>query len=459
MAVKIHRDPKKIALIGVPSSAGSHGPGAERAPAALRAAGLIARLESLGFEVADHGDTPAFPYQPDEEHPRARNTRAVVEAMAALRLKAEAAVKSGALLLILGGDCAITPGTITAIRRYYRDAGVFWMDRDADLNTPQTTPSGCVHGMTVAHLTGRGAPEIVRFAPEMPMVRDPNVALFGLERMDPPEEQTLTASTIRAYHAPDILRRGPAAAAREALERIHAAQIPFVLHYDVDVVSAPEFTACGFPAEGTLNAAHMREALAEVVAAPQLLAIELCEYFPERDADGSAARFLVGLFAEALAARLFALTQPKEAAQAEAPAQAKEPAAAAAASVGVSAGATAGAPSAGSASAAAAVTAPEAEPSAAAEAASIEAPAPAAAAPEATASAAPEADQSAATEADSSAVPAGAEAAASSDSPASTEAPASAETPTAQEASSRAHSSETETVTAPSGDPSASPSE
>ena len=324
MALKIHRDPKKIALIGVPTSAGSHGPGAERAPAALRAAGLVARLEALGFEVTDHGDTPVFNYQPDEDHPRARNTAMVVEAMAALRLKAEVAVKSGALLLILGGDCAITPGTITAIRRYYRDVGAFWMDRDADLNTPQTTPSGCVHGMTVAHLTGRGAAEIVRFAAEMPMVRDPNVALFGLERMDPPEEQTLAASTMRAYHAPDILRRGPAAAARQALDRIHAGQIPFVLHYDVDVVSSPDFTACGFPAEGSLNAAHIREALAEVVASPQLLAIELCEYFPDKDTEGSAARFLVELFAEALAGRLLALTQPKEEPKLETP-QSSEP--------------------------------------------------------------------------------------------------------------------------------------
>ena len=312
MAVRIQRDPRKIALIGVPSSAGSHGPGAERAPAALRAAGLVARLEALGFEITDHGDTPTFPYQPDEEHPRARNTSCVVEVMSALRLKAEVAVKSGALLLILGGDCAITPGTITAIRRYYRDVGVFWMDRDADLNTPQTTPSGCVHGMTVAHLTGRGAAEIVRFSTEMPMVRDPNVALFGLERMDPPEEQTLASSTIRAYHAADILRRGPAAAARQALDSIHASQIPFVLHYDVDVVSSPDFTACGFPAEGSLGAAHIREALAEVLAAPQLLAIELCEYFPERDPDRTAARFLIELFAEALAGRLFSLTQPRE---------------------------------------------------------------------------------------------------------------------------------------------------
>jgi arginase len=312
LAVKIHRDPKKVALIGVPSSAGSHGPGAERAPAALRAAGLADRLAAVGYEVTDHGDTPTFLYQPDEEHPRARNTDAVVQALSALRTKVELAVKSGALLLILGGDCAITPGTVAGVRRYYREAGVFWMDRDADLNTPASTPSGCVHGMTVAHLIGRGAAEIVRFSADMPMVREPNLALYGIERLDPPEELFLAGSTLRAYYAADILRRGPAATAREALERIHAPQMPFLLHYDVDVISSPEFTACGFPAEGSLRTEHVREALAEVVASPQLLAIELCEYFPELDPDGSAARFLVDLFAEALAGRLRALTAPKE---------------------------------------------------------------------------------------------------------------------------------------------------
>ena len=310
MAVKIHRDPKKVALIGVPSSAGSHGPGAERAPAALRAAGLAARLEAAGYEVIEHGDTPTFLYQPDEEHPRARNTEAVVQAMSALRTKVELAVKSGALLLILGGDCAITPGTVAGMRRYYRETGVFWMDRDADLNTPTTTPSGCVHGMTVAHLIGRGAAEIVRFSADMPMVREPNLALYGIERLDPPEEQLLLTTPLRAYYAADVLRRGPAATAREAVERIHSQQTPFILHYDVDVVSSPDFTACGFPAEGSLTASHVREALAEVLAAPQLLAIELCEYFPERDESGAAARFLVDLFAEALARRLRALTAP-----------------------------------------------------------------------------------------------------------------------------------------------------
>jgi len=193
--------------------------------------------------------------------------------------------------------------------------GVFWMDRDADLNTPATSPSGCVHGMTVAHLTGRGAPEIVRFSADMPMVREPNLALYGIERLDPPEEQLLASAPLRAYHAADILRRGAAATAREAMDRIHGHRIPFMLHYDVDVISSPDFTACGFPAEGSLHTPHVREALAEVLASPQLLAVELCEYFPSLDADGSAARFLVELFAENLAERLRPPAQPPAAAE------------------------------------------------------------------------------------------------------------------------------------------------
>ena len=253
MSVKIIRDPKKIALIGAPTSAGSHGPGAERAPAALRAAGLVARLEAAGFQVNDLGDGPTHLHAADDEHPRARNTAAVVDAMTELRLKVEQSVKSGALTLILGGDCAITPGTIAGARRYYREVGLMWLDRDADLNTPATTPSGCLHGMTVAHITGRGAPEIVRFYIEAPLIRDPGVALYGLERLDPPEEKLLATTPLRSYLAADILRRGVAVTSRAALDRIHAGRTPFVLHFDVDVSSSEDFSACAFPGEGGLR--------------------------------------------------------------------------------------------------------------------------------------------------------------------------------------------------------------
>ena len=90
---------------------------------------------------------------------------------------------------------------------------MIYMDRDADLNTPATTASGCVDGMVVSHLAGRGAAELVRFWGEPPLVREPDLALFGVARLDPPEEQLLARSPLRRYLASDVQRLGAAAAA------------------------------------------------------------------------------------------------------------------------------------------------------------------------------------------------------------------------------------------------------
>src|SRR5947208_16130104 len=105
LAVKIVRQPKKIALIGAPSSAAAFLPGSEKAPAALRAAGLVERLQSAGFEVIDHGDCAPRMFAEDDEHRRARNVKEIVAGLTDLKAHAEIAVKSGALVLVLGGDC------------------------------------------------------------------------------------------------------------------------------------------------------------------------------------------------------------------------------------------------------------------------------------------------------------------------------------------------------------------
>ena len=168
MAVKITHQPNKIALLGSASSAAALKAGHERAPAALRAAGLADRLKAAGFEVADQGDTALHVFQPDDDHPRARNVPAVLKALNDLRPRVEAAVKTGALPLILCGDCVAVLATVAGVRRYYRNVGLIYMDRDADLNVPATTPSGCVDGMVISQVIGRGAPELTRFWGEPP---------------------------------------------------------------------------------------------------------------------------------------------------------------------------------------------------------------------------------------------------------------------------------------------------
>ncbi len=303
MAVKIVRQPKKIALIGAPSSAAAFSAGTEKAPAALRAAGIIERLQAAGFEVADFGDCAPRLFADDDEHRRARNLTEIVAGLNDLKGRAELAVKSGALVLVLGGDCAQSIGLLAGARRYYKHMNLLWFDRDADLNTPATTPSGRIDGMVAAHIIGRGAPELVRFCGENPLVREPDVILFGIERLDPPEQEFLAASAMRSVSASTIQSKGAGAAAKTALNNMHADTREFVLHLDLDVIAQDEFPAVNVPGTGGLRLEQVRAALAEFAAHKNLLGLDIAQYNPDKDPGGAGAKQIVDLLVDVLAAR------------------------------------------------------------------------------------------------------------------------------------------------------------
>lgn len=302
MAVKIVRQPKRIVLLGAPTSAAALAPGHEAGPAALRSAGLIDRLKAIGYEVVDLGDDPVQASQPDEENPRTRNLPAVVKSLETFKPKVEQAVKSGALPLILAGDCSIALATVAGAHRYLRNVGLVYVDRDADLNTPATTPSGSLDGMVVSHLIGRGAPELVRLWGKPPLVREPDLVLFGVDRLDAAEEQWLQRSTLSRFLASDIRRLGAAKAAKLAVEQVHASQSAFVLHFDVDVISGFEFT--DYPGAGGLSIEEIRVAIEIFLKQERLAAIEVTGYVPRNDLDGAGARLIIDLLATALQGRL-----------------------------------------------------------------------------------------------------------------------------------------------------------
>jgi hypothetical protein len=181
---------------------------------------------------------------------------------------------------------------------------LIYVDRDAGLNEPATTPSGCVDGMVISHVLGRGAPELVRFWGEPPLVREPDVVLFGVERLDDPERQFLARSALRRYLAPDISRMGAAAAAKQALDHAHGHRNEFLLHVDLDVIAGEDFSATNLSAPGGLRLEEVREALALWVREPKLAAIEISGYNPALDADGTAAKRLIALLVEILKTRL-----------------------------------------------------------------------------------------------------------------------------------------------------------
>jgi arginase len=272
----------------------------------LRAAGLVARLESAGFEVLDAGDIATRVYQQDDEHPRARNFPAVLSVLHDLRPRVEVAIKSGALPVVIGGDCIVVLATIAGARRYYRSVGLVYMDSDADLNTPATSASGSVDGMVISHIVGRGAAEMVRFWGEPPLVREPDILLFGANRIDASEEQYLARSPMPRHLAAEISKRGGAVAAEDAAQRAHAGQREFVLHFDVDVISGREFPATNYPSLGAISLADARQALAVFARQPQLVGLNICAYNPELDSDGSYAKLLIDLIVEALQQRIAA---------------------------------------------------------------------------------------------------------------------------------------------------------
>ena len=310
MAVKIVRQPNKIAVIGAPSSAAAFLPGSEKAPAALRAAGIIERLQSIGYEVVDLGDCASRLFADDDEHKRARNIPEIVASLNDLKPRAEMALKSGALLLVLGGDCTQIIAMLTGARRYYKHISLLWVDRDADLNTPASTPSGRLDGMGLAGIIGKGSPELVRFWGEPPLVREPDALIYGLLRVDPPEQEFLSHSPPRHVYAADIQLKGAEKSAQEALAHVHANAREFMLHVDLDVVAQEELPATNVAGSGGLTFSEVRTSLIEFAKQKNLLALDVAQYNPDKDADGSSARKIVDLLSDMLAARLAVLAGP-----------------------------------------------------------------------------------------------------------------------------------------------------
>lgn len=315
MAVKIVRQPNKIALVGSPTSAAAMSLGHEGAPSALRAAGLIDRLQSIGYEVNDLGDDPPQKFKQDDESPRARNISGVLASLESLKPRVEQAVKSAALPLILTGDCSPVLATVAGLRRYFRHVSLIYMDRDADLLTPATTSTGCLDGMVISHAAGRGAAELVRFWGEPPLVREPDIALFGVDRVEPAEEEVLRTSPVRRYMADEVKRMGPAAAAQAAVDRIQGKGYECVLHFDVDVIA--DFQATNNPGSGGLSLEEVREALAVFALQKHIAAVEVAAYNPLKDPDGKGAATVIDLLVEFLEKRLKALQEESPAASAD----------------------------------------------------------------------------------------------------------------------------------------------
>jgi arginase len=296
------RGAAKLCVFGVPSSAGARGPGVERAPFALREAGLLEGLRATGARVVNLSDLSLFPWQADPEHPRARNLPIAACAARASADEMGRALAEG-FTLVLGGDCSLLAGTAAGTRQALgEDVGVVFVDANADLNTPETSPSGQLNGMALALALGRGPAALAALA-ERPGVASPkHVALVGYRELDSGEVAPAGELAL-ALTAADVRARGARAAAEAALDALPTHSV--FVHCDVDVLDAEVMPAKDTLTPGRgLTWAEAETLVSTLVASPRVVGLQLTEFNPSLDPDGALARQLVALLAQAVSARM-----------------------------------------------------------------------------------------------------------------------------------------------------------
>ena len=286
-------------IIGVPSSAGAHHAGQERAPAALRRAGLPDRLRAASLTVRDTGDLPGAVFAVDHDRPHARNLPAVARVARQTADAVAGLAGPGQIPLVIGGDCTITLGVIAGFRRRHPDIGLVYLDGDADLGTPDGGGgSGIFDSMGVTHLLGGGAPELARLAGRPPLLDPARLAIIGADprETDDAGRAFLAGAGVRLVEAPEF-SADPAAAAAAAMTHVAAAGGPVVVHFDVDVIDSGDLPLGNFPHYGSgvsLDAAVA--ALAAMRAHPSFAGLVLTEVNPTHDGDGSLLdRYIRGL--------------------------------------------------------------------------------------------------------------------------------------------------------------------
>src|SRR5919199_6617668 len=207
-------------LLGVPMDLGQDRRGVDMGPSAIRYARLQGALEELGYSVVDLGNAMTPLPETVEKEGDMRHLAAVREVCEEVAERAEAMSSEGYFPIFLGGDHSIAIGTVSGVAKNFGRTGVIWLDAHADFNTPQTSPSGNIHGMPLAVLTGSGHPDLVAIGGEGASVRTEDVVLIGLRSVDAEERRLLKEAGIRVYTMKEIDAYGGANVVRRALKAL-----------------------------------------------------------------------------------------------------------------------------------------------------------------------------------------------------------------------------------------------
>jgi arginase len=299
----------QIAIIGAPLDLGANRRGVDMGPSAIRVANLGPRLASLGYQIEDWGNVAVEqPERAPQGPANARYLPQIAESCRRLARAVEQAMARGQIPLVLGGDHSVAIGTIAGVSRHFRKRkariGVIWLDAHPDMNTPQTSPSGNVHGMPLACSIGMGPRPLTHIYGYAPKVDPKNVAIIGLRDVDLLEKPHVKRSGVRAFTMRDIDERGMRAIMAEALEIAMAGTEGFHVSLDMDSVDPQEAPGVGTPVRGGLNYREAHLAMEMICDSGRMVSMEVVEVNPVIDEANRTAVLAVELVMSALGKRI-----------------------------------------------------------------------------------------------------------------------------------------------------------
>ncbi len=296
---------RTVRILGVPMAYGASMAGVDMGPAALRVALLHERIAELGYEVQDAGDLrverPKSPPKPDDKLKYLSEISAACEQLAADVHKTLAA---GELPIILGGDHSIAIGSIAGAASFFRERnetmGLIWFDAHADMNTPETTPSGNIHGMPLSALLGYGAPALTNVAGFAPKLDPKLCAHVGARDIDRGERELIRKLGMRFFTMREVDERGMSACMDEAIAIASRASGGFAVTFDVDALDPGDAPGSGTLVRGGLTYRESHLAMEKIAEAGGMRSLEVVEINTALDVNNRTAELGVEMILSAL---------------------------------------------------------------------------------------------------------------------------------------------------------------
>jgi arginase len=298
-----------IAIIGAPLDLGQGRRGVDMGPSAIRVATLNKRLSDLGYRVDDLGNIPVDQPESLPEGPeRAKYLPQIALACKRLASMVDRALTQKKMPLVLGGDHSVAAGTVAGVSRYFRrkkqEIGLIWIDAHADMNTPDSSPSGNVHGMPLACCVGLGPPELANLLGYAPKVNPRRTALVGLRDVDLLEKEHVRDTGVRAFTMRDIDERGLRSVMDEAFRIATEDTVGFHLSLDMDWVDPQFAPGVGTPVRGGATYREAHHAMELVCDGGRMLSMEVVEVNPVIDERNRTADLAVEMIMSALGKRI-----------------------------------------------------------------------------------------------------------------------------------------------------------